>query len=164
MYEQFQSHGKFWPTLWILPKFNSIAPGRCGCNFDCMISKQSLVTDTQIVSSETALKWMPQDITDDESTLVQLMAWRHHNRVMTSQLIIPVTNKENIKALHLQALCEGNPTLRGGFFHKGPIMLKMFHCKDAFVYHVYVYIYWYIIYILHTTVKCHYNMILHSVL
>ena len=29
------------------------------------------------ISYEIALRWMPQDLTDDESTLVQGMAWCH---------------------------------------------------------------------------------------
>ena len=54
---------------------NSLAPRRRGCNFDCMILKHISVSEIFIISCGTALKWMPQDHTDDELSVVQVMAW-----------------------------------------------------------------------------------------
>ena len=43
--------------------------------FDCMNFKHIAVFDIWTISCGTALKWMPQNLTDDESSLVRLMAW-----------------------------------------------------------------------------------------
>ena len=48
---------------------NSLAPGRSGWNFRCVILKQILLT-------KTSLKRMPRDFTD-MSPLVQVLAWCH---------------------------------------------------------------------------------------
>ena len=48
---------------------NSLAPGEFEWNFIRVIFKQILIID------EIALIWMSLDFTDDQSTLVQVMAW-----------------------------------------------------------------------------------------
>ena len=60
-----------WP-LWI----NSLVPGRFEWDFRHVIFKQILVIDGWGIccASEIALIWMSLD-TDDQSTLVQVMAW-----------------------------------------------------------------------------------------
>ena len=55
--------------------FNSLAPSRFWLNFRWVIFKQILVIDGWGISYEIALRWMPLDLTDDKSTLVQVMAW-----------------------------------------------------------------------------------------
>ena len=50
-------------------------PRRFKRNFREVIFKLILVTDGWGVSYKIALRWMPLDLTDDKSTLVQLMAW-----------------------------------------------------------------------------------------
>ena len=54
---------------------NTLAPGRCGCNLKLVIFKHTSRVDILSISCEIALRWMPQDFTDDKSTLVQVMAW-----------------------------------------------------------------------------------------
>ena len=54
---------------------NSLAPGRFQFNFRSVIFKLTLVNGGSGISYEIALWCMPQDITDDKSTLVQAMAW-----------------------------------------------------------------------------------------
>ena len=56
--------------------FNSLAPGKFELNFRYVIFKQILEIDVWGVSSEIAPIWMSLDFTDDQSTLVQVMAWR----------------------------------------------------------------------------------------
>ena len=51
---------------------NSLAPGRSQCN---VIFILALVIGIFRSSHDNALWWMPQDLTDDQSTLVQVMAW-----------------------------------------------------------------------------------------
>ena len=48
-----------WLTHWPLGDFNSL----------------TLVNGGWGISYEIALRWMPQDLTDEKSTLVQVMAW-----------------------------------------------------------------------------------------
>ena len=53
----------------------SLAPGRF--KFRLAIFKPILVNGGWGISYEIALRWMPQDLTDDKSTLVQVMTWCH---------------------------------------------------------------------------------------
>ena len=55
--------------------FNSLVPGRFQFNFREVIFKLNLVNGGWGISYEIALRWMPLDLTDDKSTLVQVMAW-----------------------------------------------------------------------------------------
>ena len=55
--------------------FNSLAPGKFQWNFRYAIFKQILVINGWVISCEIALIWMSLDFTDDQSTLVQVMAW-----------------------------------------------------------------------------------------
>ena len=57
--------------------FNSLAPGRFEWNFRWFIFKVISVVDSWGIDCEIALRWMSLDLTDDKSTLVQVMAWRH---------------------------------------------------------------------------------------
>ena len=61
--------------LW-MNAFNSSAPGRFQFNlFRLVIFKLTLVNGGWGISYEIALRWMPLDLTDDKSTLVQVMTW-----------------------------------------------------------------------------------------
>ena len=66
-------------TAWVLSNnFNSLAPGRCGCNLKLIICKLILSRiDTLSISCEIAFRWIPQDLTDDKSRLVYVMVWCH---------------------------------------------------------------------------------------
>ena len=56
-------------------KINSKTPGKFELNFRYVIFKRILVIDGCGISCELALIWMPLDFTDDQSILVQVMAW-----------------------------------------------------------------------------------------
>ena len=56
---------------------NSLAPGRFQFNTRKVIFKLTLVNGGWGISYEFALRWMPQDLTDDKSTSVQVTAWCH---------------------------------------------------------------------------------------
>ena len=59
-----------------LPEYiliNSLAPGRPGCHFKTAIF--NLFYWLIRYSNDNAPRWMPWDLTDDKSTLVQVMAW-----------------------------------------------------------------------------------------
>ena len=63
------------PLLLPSDPFNSLAPGKFEWNFRRVIFKQILVIDGWGISCEIALIWMSLDFTDDQSTLLQVMAW-----------------------------------------------------------------------------------------
>ena len=54
---------------------NSFTLRRCTCNIKWVIFKLMSRIDILSISCEIHLKWMPQDLNDDKSTLVQVMAW-----------------------------------------------------------------------------------------
>ena len=56
-------------------KTGSLAPGRLEQNFRSVIFKLISVTDARCVSCKIALRWMPLDLNDDKSTLVQVVVW-----------------------------------------------------------------------------------------
>ena len=56
---------------------NALASGKFVLNFRYVILKLILVIDRWGISYEIALIWMSLDFTDDQSTLVQVMAWCH---------------------------------------------------------------------------------------
>ena len=56
---------------------NSLAPGRFQINFRQVIFNRTFMNGGWGISYEIALRWMPLDLTDDKSTLVQVMAWCH---------------------------------------------------------------------------------------
>ena len=55
--------------------FNSLSPGRSECDSKNVIFNLVLLIGIFRSSRDNALRWMPQDLTDDKSTLVQVMAW-----------------------------------------------------------------------------------------
>ena len=56
-------------------RFNSLSPGRYGCNLKWVILKLIWRIDILKVSCQIALMWMQQHFTDDQSTLFLVMAW-----------------------------------------------------------------------------------------
>ena len=60
----------------VVISLNSLDPGGFEQNFRYVIFKLISVTDGWGISCKIALRWMPQYLTDDKSTLVQVMAWR----------------------------------------------------------------------------------------
>ena len=60
--------------------FNWLAPGRYCSNLKLVIFKLILRIDILRFFSEIALRWMLQHLTDDLSTLVQVMAWCSQTR------------------------------------------------------------------------------------
>ena len=54
---------------------NSLAPGRTGCHFKGAIFNLVSLIRFFISSNDYAPRWMPWDIRDHKSTLVQVMAW-----------------------------------------------------------------------------------------
>ena len=57
------------------PHINSLAPGRFEWNCGEVIFKVFLVVDSWGIDCQIALRDMSLDLTDDKSTLVQIMAW-----------------------------------------------------------------------------------------
>ena len=55
--------------------FNSLAPGEPRCHFKTAIFNLVLLIGIFTPSKDNALRWIPRDLNDDKSTLVQVMAW-----------------------------------------------------------------------------------------
>ena len=62
------------PGIWC-SNINSLAPGRPRCYFKTAIFNLLLLIGIFTSSKDNALRWIPRDLTDDKSTLVQIMAW-----------------------------------------------------------------------------------------
>ena len=71
------TRNKLWWTL-----FNSLAPGRFERNLRKVIFKLILMIGGWGIFCKIALRWMSMDLTDDKSTLVQVMAWCCENFVV----------------------------------------------------------------------------------
>ena len=54
---------------------NSLAPGRCGYLQLVIFISRIYTLYILSISCKIALRWVPQDLTDDQSTLVSVMAW-----------------------------------------------------------------------------------------
>ena len=59
----------------VLYGYNSLAPGRSECDSKNVIFNLVLLIGIFRSSDDNVLQWMPQDLTDDKSRLVQLMVW-----------------------------------------------------------------------------------------
>ena len=75
-------HGFLWnvishPLQWQFSQttINSLVPGRSQCDLKTVIFNLALLIGIFKSSYDNVLRWMPQDLTDDKSTLVQVMAW-----------------------------------------------------------------------------------------
>ena len=55
--------------------FNWLAPGRSYYEFKKVIFNLALLIGIFKSSYDNVLRWLPQDLTDDKSTLVQVMVW-----------------------------------------------------------------------------------------
>ena len=62
---------------------NLLAPGRYDSNFTRVIFKVILQNNSWSTSCEIVLRWMPQNPTDDKSTLVQVMACAIRQQAIT---------------------------------------------------------------------------------
>ena len=63
------------PALILKTDVNSLAPLRCGSNS----KRMKLTTQNSSLGTccEISLMWMPQNLTNEKSTLIQVMAWCH---------------------------------------------------------------------------------------
>ena len=64
-----------WAHWTMITFINSLAPKRCGRNFKIIIFKLISWTDISCAACKIVVRWIPQHSIDDESTLVQVMAW-----------------------------------------------------------------------------------------
>ena len=71
----FVSHTVNWKqNLEMESHFNSLAPGRFSCNLKLIIFRLISMIDILNKFCEIAFRWMPQNRTNDKSTLAQVMA------------------------------------------------------------------------------------------
>ena len=60
--------------------FNSLVPGRCGSYFKSIHFRLVIQNDSLGSGCHSALRWMSQNLTNEKSALVQVMAWCFHFR------------------------------------------------------------------------------------
>ena len=63
--------------LWSVVAINPLAAGKCSNNFKSINLKLIVLNISLSTCSENALRKMPQDLTNEQSILVQVMAWCH---------------------------------------------------------------------------------------
>ena len=63
-----------WNLLWI-KRFNSLASERCTCNLKLVTFKPIPRIDLLSISCEITLRWMPLDLANDRSALIQVRVW-----------------------------------------------------------------------------------------
>ena len=124
--------------------FNSLAPGKFEWNFRHVIFKQILVIGLWGISCEIALIWMSLGFTDDQSTLVQVMAWC---RQATSHYLSPcwprslspygVTRPQWVK-LHFGSNNNSSFTGQSSFWMMMSVVLIRFKLNLVYVYYVYI--------------------------
>ena len=116
------THGRH--PIGVFGNFNSLAPGKFEWNFRHVIFKQILVIDGWGISCAIALIWMSLDVADDQSTLVQVMAWcrqatSHYLSQCWPRSLSPygVTRPQWVKSDHVLLfvflLCNATPCYNG---------------------------------------------------
>ena len=73
-WDNFYDNGSH-PNRFISNLINPLSPARCEWNLSTVIFERMWVIDGWSISGDIALRWMSPDLTDDKSTLVQVMAW-----------------------------------------------------------------------------------------
>ena len=125
--------------------FNSLAPGKFEWNFRFEIFKWILVIAG--ISCEIAQIWMSLDLSDDQSTLVQVMAWcrqatSHYPSQWWPRFLSPygITRPKWVPGTHLgiwfsdekEIICLPRPIMPDYKFIKSCI-----HCHQVFVYSIF---------------------------
>ena len=96
---------------------NSLAPWRFQRNFRKVIFQLILVIGGWSISCKIVLKWMPMDLTDGKSTLVQVVAWccqaiRHYLSQCWPRSVLPygIIRPQWVDAMHygIQQLLYGH--------------------------------------------------------
>ena len=106
--------------FWHISRDYSLAPGRFEWNFRWVIFVLNLVIDGWCISGKIALSWKSLDLSDDMSTLVQVMAWCLRQQAITWANVDPDLcrymaslghNKSSISCQHwTNMLCRHNLT------------------------------------------------------
>ena len=91
----------------VLYGFNSLAPRRSECDSKNVNFNLVLLIGIFRSSHDNVLQWMPQDLTDDKSRLVQLMAWcRQATSHYMSQCWISSLSLYSVARPHFKVLSE----------------------------------------------------------
>ena len=84
---------------------NSLAPGRSGFNFKCAIFNLVLLIGIFRSFYDNALRWMSWDLSEDKSTLVQVMArCRQALQCVLFMMTVWVVQPKSIKILLVEAI------------------------------------------------------------
>ena len=96
-------------TFYEEKEVNSLAPGRCNCNLKSVIFNLTSRLHILSISCDFFLRWMPQVLSDDTSTLVYVMARccpaTSHHLTMLTQIYITIWCHKELINLFVWWLC-----------------------------------------------------------
>ena len=118
-------------------KLNSLAPWKFEWNFRYVIFQGILVIDGWGISCEIAQIWMSVDFTDDQSTLVQVMAWcrqatSHHLNQCWPRSLMPygITRPQWVNSWSREALVAYYWFINSSlYYHDGKIKSLMINLR-----------------------------------
>ena len=90
----------------VYASFNSIALGRWGDNFKSITFKLVIQKSSMVICCDIVLRWMQQNLTNEKSTLIQVMPWWCHQA--TSHYIW--TNADQVVWCHMAPLSHNELT------------------------------------------------------
>ena len=67
-------YNKWWSDTHSI-SINSLAPGRCSCEFECANFKHNLEIDNLIIQAIVTMEWMQGNLVNGKLTPVHVMAW-----------------------------------------------------------------------------------------
>ena len=92
---------EIWASLHV-EYINSLTPERCGNAFKCINFNHNIEIDIFSIQVDIALEWIPKDIVDDNSEMIQVMAWISIHRVFGRHTVLLGLNAigEMLQAKH----------------------------------------------------------------
>ena len=107
---------------------NSLAPGRCLSNLKSTIFKLIILNSSMDIHCEIAFRWMQDYLTNEQSTLVQVIAWchqttSHYQSQSWPRSLLPygITRQWDNSFSALLAICAGNSPDPFGFPTQRPV-------------------------------------------
>ena len=140
--EPMLTYRQYRPVLLNWGKFDSLAPGKIEWNYRYVIFKQISVINGWGISCEIALIQMSLDFIDDQSTLVQVMAWcrqatSHYLSQCWPSSLSPygVTRPQWVNYVHYTSITKTSITIIYLKFHLNlPVVIELRNTKRVQLY------------------------------
>ena len=115
---------------------NSLATGRCGSKFKYIFFKHIVQNSSLYTGWEIPLRWIPQTLTKEKSSLAQIIAWCHqatsHYLNHFTQIILPygITRPQWVKSIFSYNLIQFYSE-DDGLIHQWPLLLTWFNFNPS---------------------------------